>query len=141
MILKREGTTVWKVSRNDKNLILRNFLPVKNESLFEQSIEYLQNYFDNNTLIDISSLRQEKNGTLILDFKSQIKYGIYSTNKGYVRTIKLSDKIFSSKESYSFLNSTIKLNDESDSFYESVEPIDCFGVQLYTVVRHIIFNN
>lgn len=136
-MLKREGNTAWKVSKNDKNLIFRNFLPIKNQNIFDEMNSYLQNLINENKLRDISSLRQEKNGTIILENNNGNKYGIYNGKNGYVRFIKPDFK----KEIFEILNKDIKYNEESSGFYEAIEPLETLENQLHIVVKHIIYNS
>lgn len=137
MPLKREGSTAWKVSKNNKSLIFRNFLPIESKSLFDEMVTYLDNLINNNSLIDITSLRQEKNGTLILQNTDGNKYGIYNGEKGYIRFIKQNyEGIYCE-----ILNKEIKHDKDSSSFYESIEPVKYLDQQLYSVVKHIIYSS
>lgn len=137
MPLKREGNTAWKVSKNNKSLIFRNFLPIESKSLFDEMIAYLDNLINNNSLVDITSLRQEKNGTLILQNIDRNKYGIYNGDKGYIRFIKSDhERLY-----YEILNKEIKHDKDNSSFYESIEPVKYLDQQLYSVVKHIIYSS
>ncbi len=134
MFLKREGNVAYKISKHNQNLILRNFLPIENETLFTDYASYLNKMFENNEIEDVTSQRAEKNGTIILELQNGRRYGIYSNKTGYVRLIERGFK----KDVYTILNMQIHV--ENNCFSERIYEVKSIDKQLSIVVKHIIFN-
>jgi predicted regulator of amino acid metabolism with ACT domain len=133
MFLERKEKTVYKRSINNKDLIFSNFLPIKNISKFDEMVGYLQTHINNGNARDITTLRQEKNGTLILQiFKPEVYLSLYTNKKGYVR--------YNTEGINRIVNYGIKFNEETQLFCEDVEPITSIEEQLHLICRYIIFN-
>jgi hypothetical protein len=131
--LNRKDNKAFKKSINNPDLIFSNFLPIVNVSTYEEAFKYIQNLVDSGNIRDVSTLRQEKNGTLNLEINRDYNLLIYTNEKGYVRTNK-DGKLLN-------LNTEIKVDNDKHFFYEAVEPIKTLEQQLMKVVRFIIYNS
>lgn len=132
--LERKNNKAFKKSINNPDLIFSNFLPINNANLFDEFVQYIQNHIDNGNGKDVSTLRQEKNGTLVLEFiKPEVYLKLYSNEKGYVR--------FRQDGIDRILNWDIKVNDVHNYFYGEVEVVKTLEKQLNYFTRYLIFNS
>lgn len=130
-LISRQNKKAYKNSNHNKDLILTNFLPIKNISLFDECKQYIENL----KVKDITSSIAERNGTLtILHEPTESIYSLYTNNVGYVRFMKNCDR-------YQILNFDIKHNKENSYFFEEIQQIDSIDEQLYLIVKHIIYSS
>lgn len=85
-LISRQNKKAYKNSNHNKDLILTNFLPIKNISLFDECKQYIENL----KVKDITSTIAERNGTLTILYEpTESIYSLYTNDIGYVRFMKI----------------------------------------------------
>lgn len=129
-IISRKNNRAYKNSIHNKDLLLTNFLPIYDISLFDECKQYIENL----KVKDITSKIAESNGTLtLLNEKNGFIYSLYTNYVGYVRIKNIYRK------QYQILNTS--LSDEDENIIEVIDHIDSIDTQLHLIIKHIIFNN
>lgn len=132
--INRTNSLAFKTSVNNPDIIYRNFLPIDDQNLFDDASSYINRFVENGEAKDISTERQEKNGTLILYFHNlDFTVGLFTNNKGYTRYQVLGNPA-------RVINMSIELDEDRKCFYNEVKPLKSIEKQLMSIVNFLIFS-